>query len=251
MKQEKMKKRIGKDAVIVILLFALLGGVLWYLNQEDRKAEQENESHSAASVDETEQTEDPNALCFYEVGGSGGNHYVGEEFPAGDYQFTAGNGVVSLRLCEDGEVLQEWLLSAEEGYERDLEHLVLKDGQILVSDGSPNWRMTAEFPAGQIPASEEKDQEGGVKAPEYLDLPEGIYTVGEDLEPGDYRAASCEEEQAVSVVSSHPYEGGIDAVLYPRTERNQMFHFSGIRLQEGDTVTIKGGTVRWIREDEE
>lgn len=244
----KKKTRIGKDAVIVIALLVFFGGIVLYQNRESWWPGQGREMSSLRS-EETGSAENPDEKVVYEAGGYGGNHYVGEDLPAGDYTVAAGNGLVHLRLCKEGEVLQEWTLSAEEGYERDLEHLILEEGQILISDGSPNWRMSAELLADQVPAEEAEDRQEGVKEPEYRDLSEGTYVIGEDLDAGNYRVASVEEEKEVSVISSHPLEGGIEAVLYPRTLMDQMSNYSGIRLQKGNTVVIEGGTVRWFLED--
>lgn len=245
----KKRKRVGKDAVIAAVLLVLFSGVLLYRNREVLWPGREREAYSLKPEEGKESAGISEEGVVYEAGGYSGNRYVGEDLPAGDYAVAAGNGVVHLRLCRDGEVLHEWFLSAEGGYERELEGLILEEGRILIADGSPNWRMSAEFPSDSMPSGEDEDRQEEVKEPEYRDLSDGVYMIGEDLEAGCYRVVSREEEGEVSVVSSHPLEGGIEAVLYPRTERNQMSDYSGVRLREGDTVTIKGGMVRWFLEE--
>ena len=212
-----------------------------------------SEGGSAAHISETQMREDENEAVaeLYKVAGYVGNGYVGEEIPPGEYNITAGNGIVCLKLCENGNVVGEWTLSAYDGYERELNGVALSDGQILISTGSSYWQMDAELPSDQIPKQKEEEKDTGyIEEPKYLEFSEGTYVVGEDIAAGQYRVHSAEDVNVVQVSSTNPLAGGVDVTLYPRSEREKATGYSGIRLTAGDRITVQGGMVRLFAEDE-
>ena len=211
-----------------------------------------SESGEPTYIVETQVREDPKETIsqYYKVAGYVGNGYIGEDIPKGMYNITAGKGIVCLKLCENGNVVGDWTLSAYEGYERDLCGVVLSDGQILISTGSSYWQMDTELPLDQIPEQREDEKDNDhIVEPEYLELSEGTYVVGEEITSGQYRVHSIEDVNVVQVFSTNPLAGGVDVVLYPRSEREKATGYSGIQLTVGDRITVQGGTVQLFAED--
>ena len=180
-----------------------------------------------------------------------GNLYVGTDIPAGMYTFTAGVGVVSLQLCQDGELLEAWELSSDEAYEREITGVYLEEGQLLVVKGSDAVSMQviiSEEEAKKQELSKQEVNDQNVDIPKYEDYEAGTYVIGEDIPAGTYRITNPAAAGIAYATAGNPYDGGIDAELYPfgdwKLSRGHITSYSNLRLQKGDVLTVTGGGFR-------
>ncbi len=107
--------------------------------------------------------------------------------------------------------------------------------------------MSGRFSPSELPEPASYDEYESFTAVEKAELAEGSYTVGGEIPPGIYRIHSMELEKVVHVSSDHPLEGGIDADIYPASQFGYCTSYGGVKLVEGDTLTITGGDVRMFR----
>lgn len=170
-----------------------------------------------------------------------GNYYVGEDFPAGVYELDAGNSEWLFRICQDGEILREGILSVKEGssYPERQTGIHFQEGQILILMGEGTALLQSEEGLDYVDYPEGIEQ----RVEQRVTLGTGSYTVGEELPAGE-----CElflgAEDRISVTTSRPYEGGVELTRDPKKEdRSEIYQ--NVRLQDGDTVTIQGGEVEF------
>lgn len=168
-----------------------------------------------------------------------GNHYVGEDFPAGVYELDAGNGEFLYRVCQGGEILREGMVSSKEGspYSEWQSGISLQEGQILILLGEGSALLQSEEKVDYVYYPAGKD----VERDPVITLGPGSYTVGEEL-PAGKSYLTLASEDLISIATSRPYEGGVELTRDPeKGDRSELYW--NVHLQEGDTVSIQGGEV--------
>lgn len=161
-----------------------------------------------------------------------GNCFVGEDLPAGEYRVnTKTGGRTEIGVYENGELVEVHVLADEEGAPL-YEIVTWKEGQVLIVKGD-DARAVSENALEY-----EKVDYWGSYDPYKCYLYAGEYVVGRDIPAGIYDFTEY-GDQRTTIESSHPYDGGISFVFEAWTDDEQE-RYCGVRLQEGDTLTVDG-----------